>query len=67
MPGKIKNLIQQIIRQKSGGNPALANVIATKLILKGINPDKFNDTSTDDPTVIARVNHVATEMGVTLR
>jgi len=66
MPGKIKRLINQIIQQKSGGKQVLANVVATKLILKGIDPDKFNDSSPDDPATIAKVAQIAAQMGVAI-
>jgi len=64
MPGKIRKMIDQIIEKKSGGKAVLANVIATKLILKGIDPAKFNAASPDDPAMIAKVSLVAGEMGV---
>jgi hypothetical protein len=66
MPGKIKKLIDQIIQEKSGGKLVLANVTMTKLILKGINPQKFDEASSDDPAMIAKVTQVAKEMGVAL-
>jgi len=66
MPGKIRKMIDQIIEKKSGGKPVLANVVMTKLILKGIDPDKFNAASPDDPSVMAKVSRIASEMGVIL-
>jgi hypothetical protein len=66
MPGRIKKLIDQIIQQKSGGKLVLANIVATKLILKGINPDKFDAASPDDPVIIGKVKQAAAEMGVTI-
>jgi len=66
MPGKVKKMIDQLITQKAGGNTVMANVLMTKLLLKGIDPSKFNATSPDDPTVIAKVTAAAKEMGVTV-
>ena len=64
MTGKIRKMIDQIIDKKSGGKPVLANVIMTKLILKGIDPTKFNGSSPDDPAIMAKVARIAAEMGV---
>ncbi len=66
MAGKIKKMLNDIIVQKSGGNITFATVTKTKLILKGLNPDKFTSLSADDPTIIAKVQAAAKEMGVTL-
>ena len=38
----------------------------TKLILKGINPDKFTAASEDDPVMIQKAMAVAKDMGVRL-
>ena len=64
MTGKISRMIDQIIEKKSGGKAVLANLVATKLILKGIDPAKFNASSPDDPAMVAKVARIAAEMGV---
>ena len=66
MPGQIKQLIDEIMRQRSGGHPTLLMTTKTKLILKGLNPDKFNAASPDDPAIMAKVLATAREMGVQL-
>jgi len=66
MAGRIKRMLDEIVQKKSGGKPALSNVAKTKLILKGLDPDKFSAASPDDPTIIARVSAVALEMGITV-
>jgi hypothetical protein len=55
MPGRIKQMIDFIIKQRAQGNPMLERVIKTKLILKGINPSKYNLESADDPAVINKL------------
>lgn len=60
-------MITQIIAQRSQGNPTLASTTKTKLILKGLNPDRFNPTSPDDPAVIQKAVTVAAEMGIAFR
>ncbi len=56
MAGKIKQMIDYIIKQRAQDNPMLERVIKTKLILKGINPSKYNMQSEDDPAVINKLN-----------
>jgi hypothetical protein len=66
MAGKIKRIINEIISQRSNGNPTFILTTKTKLVLKGINPDKFTASSEDDPAMIQKVLAVARDMGVKL-
>lgn len=62
MAGKIKQMIETIISQRSKDNPMLAGVIKTKLMLKGIDPAKYTAQSDDDPTIIAKLEAVVREL-----
>ena len=64
MPGQIKRIIDTIIEQRARGNPTLRTTTKTKLILKGVNPDRFDLNSPDDPAMVARVKSIADELGV---
>lgn len=64
MAGQIKKMLDQIIMQKSNGNPTIMAVIKTKLILKGLNPDKFTAQTEDNFELIKKVREAAQEMGV---
>ncbi len=66
MPGQIKTMIDKIIAQRSKGNVVLVNTTKTKLLLKGIDPDKFGAASPDDAAIIARLQTLANEFSVTL-
>jgi hypothetical protein len=66
MAGRIKAMLDEIVRQKSGTNPTFAMATKTKLILKGLHPDKFTAASPDDPVLIQKTIAVAHEMGVRL-
>ena len=66
MAGLIKRLIDSIIEQRAKGNPVIVETTKAKLILKGVNPEKFNCASTDDPGVEARVRAIAAQLGVVL-
>jgi hypothetical protein len=64
MPGQTKRLIDSILERRSKGNPTLFFATKTKLILKGVNPDKYTAESPDDPAMIAKVRAIAAELGV---
>jgi hypothetical protein len=64
--GKIKQTIEKIIEQRSKGNQTIRNTTEVKLILKGINPDKFTADSPDNPEILAKLQQIASEMGVNI-
>ena len=64
MPGQIKQMVDAILEQRSRGNPTLLATTRTKLILKGLNPDRFTNASPDDAVVIAKVRAIAAELAV---
>lgn len=66
MSGKIKKTIDEIVLQRSHGNALLASTTRTKLVLKGINPDLYEENSPDDPVVVAKINQIAVEFGIKL-
>jgi len=57
-------MIDSLLEQRSKGSPTVLMTTKTKLILKGLNPDKFTSTSPDDADVMARVRAVAAELGI---
>ena len=62
--GKTKLILDSIITQRSGGDPAVAKMIRTKLILKGINPDIYSLDTLDDPNLVKRLMELASKLGV---
>jgi len=62
MAGKIRQMIDTIISQRTKDNPMLVAVIKTKLMLKGIDPNKFTAQSDDDPAIIAKLEAVIKEL-----
>ncbi len=66
MAGQIKKMLDTILAVRGKGNQVFIDGTRTKLILKGLNPDKFTLTSPDDPAVIARVRQAAADLGVSL-
>lgn len=66
MPGQITKMIDTIITKRSNGNATIAATTRTKLMLKGVHPDKYNADSPDDAAVMDRLRALATEMGISL-
>jgi hypothetical protein len=66
MAGEIKRIVDAIIKQRAKGNPTVAICTKTKLMLKGVNPDNFNERTPDDPSILAKVKAMAVEMGVSI-
>ncbi|OAA95120.1 FIST signal transduction protein [Clostridium coskatii] len=64
MAGKIKEIIDNVIKHRSKGNPAIAEMTKTKFILKGINPNKFDSNSYDDPIIIEKLIKIVEQMDV---
>jgi len=60
--GQIRKMIDLIVQERAKGNPLIERTTRTKLLLKGINPDRYNAESLDDPVIIARLKHLAVEI-----
>ena len=66
MPGQIKTMIDKIIKERAKGNQTLINTTRTKLLLKGIDPEKFGSGSPDDPVIVNKLQALAHELNVHL-
>lgn len=64
MAGKIKKMIDEIIEERSKGNPAIAEMTIAKLILKGLNPKRFDDNCDDDVVIIEKLMNIAKQLNV---
>lgn len=62
MAGKIKRMIDSVIAQRAGGNPMLEKILKTKMILKGVNPDKYTLESDDDPVMMEKLERMLREL-----
>ncbi|MBC7170982.1 MAG: hypothetical protein H5U40_01060 [Polyangiaceae bacterium] len=58
MAGRIKHLIDEVIRVRVGESPALLAFVRAHLMTKGIHPDHYTAASADDPLVIARLEQM---------
>jgi hypothetical protein len=67
MAGKIREMIDFVLKQRAAGNSMLEKIIKTKMILKGINPNKFTHLSDDDPAVLQQLEGMSMELGYLCR
>lgn len=67
MAGKIKSMLDDIIAQRAKGNQTLVTTTKSKLLLKGIDYDKFTAQTVDDPVLIEKVRQCAKEMGIEVK
>ena len=51
MAGEVKHLIDELMRVRSRGNPALEPFVRVHLMLNGIDPNRYREDSPSDPTV----------------
>jgi hypothetical protein len=61
LPGRIKTLIDEYFERRCGTNASLRHFVRATLMLKGINPDKFDERSPDDPATLATLQRLLTE------
>lgn len=64
MAGQIRRVIDKIIQLRAKGDPILVNTTRTKLFLKGVQVDKYDNGSDDDPAVLAKLQEIAKDFGV---
>ncbi|MEI6457315.1 MAG: hypothetical protein WCP04_00150 [Pseudomonadota bacterium] len=66
MSGQAKQMIDVIIAQRSGGNQTLMMTTRTKIMLKGVNPEKCLASTPDDPVIISKLRQIGRELGVNI-
>jgi hypothetical protein len=59
--GKVRELIDRYYEKRAHDNPTMAHFVRAQLILKGIDPDKFNEKSEDNPDVIRKLTQLLRE------
>ncbi|MFW5656355.1 MAG: hypothetical protein ACOC10_00110 [Bacteroidota bacterium] len=64
--GQTKTLIDQLIKKRANGDPFLESSTRIKLIMKGIDPKKIDESTPDNPETIAKIHEVAKALNVTL-
>jgi len=62
LAGKIRKMIDEIIQERSNGNPAITEMTIAKLILKGLNPKNFDCNSDDDEIIIEKIINIAKQL-----
>lgn len=66
MAGKIKQLLNSYLSQMSKGNSVSERLIASRLCLQGIIPQKYDENSPDDPAIIEKIHAIAKQANIKL-
>ena len=59
MTGKVKNLIDELIRVRGGR--LVEPFVRAHLMMKGIDPDAFGENDRDDPDAVAALERMIAE------
>ncbi|MGA1864276.1 MAG: hypothetical protein ACMUHX_04370 [bacterium] len=62
MAGQIKHMINSIVQQRAQGNKAVEHMTMAKLILKGIDPNKYTEQTEDDPAILSQLENLSREL-----
>ncbi len=65
MAGIIRQLIDEILKERAGEDELMIKLLKTKLILNGIDSDKFTHDSADDIEIIAKLEEYARQISST--
>ena len=63
---RTKQLIDELIQKKAGGNRFQESNVKMKLMFKGIMPDKITDETPEDDEIISKIFEVADQFNVVL-
>lgn len=66
MAGMIKRYVESYITQMSKGNSTMSNLIKSRLCLRGILVDKYNENSPDDLVIIEKLLDIAKQSNIKL-
>jgi hypothetical protein len=61
MAGEVKRLIDELIRVRARGNPDLEPFVRVHLMLNGIDPSYYTETSASDPAVEQTLHKMITD------
>lgn len=51
MAGRVKRLIDEFIQLRTDGQAGLEHFVRAHLVLSGVNPNLYSESSPDDPSV----------------
>lgn len=58
MAGRIKLLIDELVRLRTKSNPKVEPFVRAHLVLNGLDPDAYNTSSVDDPEKIRALENM---------
>jgi hypothetical protein len=68
MAGQIKRLIDELIELRGGnGSKGVAHFLRAHLLMKGIDPDAYDERSPDEPSKVATLEQMIQDFGTRRR
>ncbi|MGD0845026.1 MAG: hypothetical protein ABSA06_11760 [Geobacteraceae bacterium] len=64
MAGKIRQIIDEILNKRAKGNEMLTTIIQSKMLLIGVNPNRYTLQSADDPLIIAKLEKLTKQFNI---
>jgi hypothetical protein len=64
MAGKIRQIIDEILNKRAKGNEMLTTIIQSKMLLIGVNPNRYTLQSADDPLIIAELEKLTKQFNI---
>jgi hypothetical protein len=58
MPGRVKQLIDELMELRGANNATVAHFMRAHLMLNGIDPSRYTDTSPDDAQKVRRLEEM---------
>lgn len=61
MAGRVKQLIDELIELRAGGNAGVVHFMRAHLMLNGIDPSRYTESSPDDSTKERRLEEMISD------
>ena len=58
MAGRVKHLIDELLELRAGGNPGIEHFMRAHLMLNGIDPSRYTESSPDDASKERSLEHM---------
>lgn len=66
MAGTVKRLIDELVSLRTGNRPANQHFVRAHLVLNGIDPDFYTETTADDPNTILTLKKMIADFRKTI-
>jgi hypothetical protein len=61
MAGQVKKLIDEFVQLRTGGQEGLEHFVRAHLVLSGVNPSRYNESSPDNAAIEQKLKSMIAE------